>query len=381
MRIIVLSIEGLQPAFLGPYGNEWVETPTFDRWAAAGVVFDQHFADVPEVSAANRSWPSGLHSGVSRNKAPDLIRQLIQAGLSVLRIGPSADGFGTSGDRWIPAVEHKDPLSLAVTRRRVRAALKKLEQRESSLIWVELDALLPPWNVATEFWDQYSQQSTHDDDDFQVTEPWFEQLPHQIDASDNETWVRIQSTYAAAVSQLDAALGELMADAATQYAEETIWIITSPFGLPLGVHGAVGLPSSLHLELVHLPLIIAWPNGDHAGRRVHALTQPMDLAPTIAGLFGVPWQTDCSLVSGQSVLRLVESRSARIRSHAISIDSRGGYSVRSPNWCLLHQAEHPDKLFVKPDDRWEVNDLAQHNPGICDELQAVYSQHFIRAAK
>ena len=38
MRVLVLVVDGLQAAYLGPYGNEWIDTPTLDQWAAAGVV-------------------------------------------------------------------------------------------------------------------------------------------------------------------------------------------------------------------------------------------------------------------------------------------------------------------------------------------------------
>jgi hypothetical protein len=47
MRAIVVVADGLQIAALGPYGNERVATPNFNRLATAAVVFDQHFADGP----------------------------------------------------------------------------------------------------------------------------------------------------------------------------------------------------------------------------------------------------------------------------------------------------------------------------------------------
>ena len=67
VHIVVVSIDALQPAYLGAYGNEWIETPTFDGWAARGVVFDQHFADV---------------SGTTLKGDAELFAQLSDAGLS-----------------------------------------------------------------------------------------------------------------------------------------------------------------------------------------------------------------------------------------------------------------------------------------------------------
>src|SRR5688572_25062845 len=61
MRAIVLSMRGCHLAYLGCYGNTWVSTPALDRLAAAGVVFDQHLADVPETVAARCAWRDGRH--------------------------------------------------------------------------------------------------------------------------------------------------------------------------------------------------------------------------------------------------------------------------------------------------------------------------------
>ena len=62
MHIVLLNIDGLQPAYLGAYGCEWIDTPTSDRWAAAGVVFDQHFADTLRDETA--------HSNADRAREP-----------------------------------------------------------------------------------------------------------------------------------------------------------------------------------------------------------------------------------------------------------------------------------------------------------------------
>ena len=39
-NVICLVIDGLQPAFLGAYGNTWIATPQFDHLAAESFVCD-----------------------------------------------------------------------------------------------------------------------------------------------------------------------------------------------------------------------------------------------------------------------------------------------------------------------------------------------------
>ena len=45
MRALVILVRNLTCGYLGSYGNEWVATPTLDRLAAEGIVFDQHYAE------------------------------------------------------------------------------------------------------------------------------------------------------------------------------------------------------------------------------------------------------------------------------------------------------------------------------------------------
>ena len=47
MTILLLDIPGLQLAYLGCYGNDWVATPNLDRLASEGVLFDAHYLGRP----------------------------------------------------------------------------------------------------------------------------------------------------------------------------------------------------------------------------------------------------------------------------------------------------------------------------------------------
>src|SRR5439155_10403244 len=74
MKALVIIVRGLHLGYLGCYGNEWIATPGFDRLAAEGAVFDQHFADWPSAEGAMRAWQTARYvfPGVAAESAASL---------------------------------------------------------------------------------------------------------------------------------------------------------------------------------------------------------------------------------------------------------------------------------------------------------------------
>src|SRR5262245_17140195 len=62
MKAVLLMVRGLSAGYVGCYGNEWLATPTLDRLAAEGVVFDQHFVDRPDPMGADYAFRTGRYS-------------------------------------------------------------------------------------------------------------------------------------------------------------------------------------------------------------------------------------------------------------------------------------------------------------------------------
>src|SRR5262245_57672972 len=178
MKAVLVNIDALQPAYLGPYGNEWFETPTFDRLAAGGVVFDQHFADMPSADA--QSWRTGRHAGLPLETASDLYRTLEENGARIAQV---------SRGRRMPFAE--------------------LAAADRALVKLDLANLLPPWKLpAKTLAPFFASEPADEDEETPPLEPWLEALPSQID--DDEAFARIQNTYAAAVAHLDAQLAKIV---------------------------------------------------------------------------------------------------------------------------------------------------------------------------
>jgi arylsulfatase A-like enzyme len=252
-------------------------------------------------------------------------------------------------------------------------SLKKLARRDGSLLWVELGTTLPPWDVPRDFQEPYFQAACDEDDEDEDDETEavegtaetsseepapLEPLPSPplgpADMGDDELYERMQSTYAAAVSYVDAGIGLLREKAG----DGTVFLVTSDQGFPLGEHGIIGTAGAApHDELIHLPLLVCLPGEAHAGRRVARLTQAVDLAPTLAEAFGL----HAPDAHGHSLWPLLRGEAEQVRAYAVAGET--ALCLRTPDWSLQLPAEtgRRPQLFVKPEDRSEVNDVAQHH--------------------
>jgi hypothetical protein len=310
MKILVVEASALHLGFIGCYGNEWVATPNLDRLAAEGIVFDQHIAD-----------------GCRPEPGP---------GIHIAKIS-GVDDFARQALRTIRSAVAADPATL----------------------WIEGPDLTPPWRLPADLLTSYAEEET---DEPPLTDPEAGLTP-----LDSDSFARLQATYAAVVTCFDAQLGRVIDHLPENgQLDQLLFGVTARYGLPLGEHGLTGMARAwLHEELVHLPLIIRLPGGEHAGSRVGALTQPADLLPTFREFLGVDPETS----QGHSVWPVIRGAAESVRPYAVStcrIGESEEWLLRTPDRAFLLPIGIPEsdpprrpQLFVKPDNRWEVNNLAQ----------------------
>jgi len=404
MKAVVLILRGCPAGWLGAYGNEWVVTPHLDRLAAESVVFDRHITDCPLPEAANRAWLGGDSA---------ILSALADAGVKTILVRANhveTDALDRYYARWGEVFdarpEEADPSPLDALLRSLPRLLERMAELPSFLLWIEIDRLLPPWEVNAEVFRAYLEHEQHDAEDIQTSKesvasdtsennedrgPEAKTIPEPMDeepvaplsdpptglfdSDDPDARLWLATSFGAVVTSLDSELGELFEIFRSHGLDRSAtWIITSDFGYPLGEHGQIGVFRPwLHEELVHLPLFMYLPESAEAGRRVHGFTQPEDIASTLLELFrGGPMgrQTLLSLARGE----VEELREAAITSFHLGIAAER--SVRTNEWCYISPVVVPNgeqrtpQLFQKPDDRWEVNDLLLRNIEIGDELEA-----------
>lgn len=399
MKAIVVIARGLQLGALGGYGNQWIDTPALDSLAAEGIVFDQHFADNADPAGARRAWRSGCYhfppdSETANAARPDLLAALRQQGIHTCLIvdesRSSASEFAGGWDTIERVSAAEGQMALDAVLEAAGAALERLERRENWLLWIDLAALIPPWNVPAEFQEGYfSEEMGEDEEENDAVEEHEEveesepltlltELPAgPIDREDDHLYLSLQTSYAAVVSYLDRGIGQLLqALDGLEDGGSILLTVTTDAGQNLGEHGIVGACRPwLHDEWIHLPLLMRLPIAAETGRRISALTQAVDLAPTLAEWFQAP----LAVCHGRSLLPLVRGEVESIRSFAcagLQVGEAIEYALRTPEWALLlpikpsaDDAERAPQLYVKPDDRWEVNNVLQHHLELAEQLE------------
>jgi arylsulfatase A-like enzyme len=410
MKVLVLTARGLQLGLIGCYGNLWVGTPSLDALAAEGIAFDSHLADAADPAGARRAWRSGRYhfppapdtTAPPAADGPDLIASLREQGVyTCLIVDDSREahaGFEAGWDEVRRGTPADGATPLESTLEAAHAALEGLAGRDRWLVWVDLATPLPPWDVPEEFLTPYFEDEPAEEDNDEDEEaaedevgeegdeldeeeepltPVTDVAPGPIDAEDDTLYLSLQSTCAAAVSYLDAGIGDLLeALRALDEKGEVLVLVTGDRGQALGEHGMVGpVRPWLHDEVLHLPLLVRMPGAAEAGRRVPALTQNVDVAPTLADLFGVPLPG----AHGHSLMPLIRGEAEEVRAYAcagVAVEGGVEWCLRTPEWSLLLPLQpHPEdggrgpQLYVKPDDRWEVNNVLQHHLDLADSLE------------
>jgi arylsulfatase A-like enzyme len=189
---------------------------------------------------------------------------------------------------------------------------------------------------------------------------------------------QMRATYSGMISEVDAALGQVVAhlDETDQW-KDTLVIFTSDHGEQLGDHYLLG-KIGYHDESFRIPLVIKDPDApaDAAGRIEDAFTESVDVMPTILDWLGGDIPRACD---GHSLLPLVSGEKPEDwRTHlfyeydfrdvfysrpqsalGMPIDDCSLCVVQDANWKYVHFAALPPLLFDLRRDPHGFDNLAE----------------------
>ncbi len=379
---ICLIVDRLSAGFLGAYGNTWVRTPAFDRLAAESFLFDQAIIDSPRLDQLYQSFWHGTHAAskprdkssanlMARLAARDVASVLLADDPSVRELDDTRD-FAKSIE---VEISETDAACEAIEQTHLAdffaAAIETLADVDGpSLTWLHTRGMSAPWDAPLEFRNAYA-----DEDD--PAPPTGAQVPSRRlpPDFDPDELLGLVHCYAGQVTLWDTCLGALL-DALddSPARDDTLLVLLSARGFPLGEHLHVGAgDDALYGELIHVPWLIRFPDGQAASLRASLLVQPCDLFPTLLGW----WECDApaaSVAGRANLIDLASNADAAIRNRAIVTGGDGQWAIRTPAWHLRHPKRGRAELFRKPDDRWEVNDVADLCPEVVEMLSGVFHE-------
>ncbi|HUT92806.1 MAG TPA: sulfatase-like hydrolase/transferase [Thermoguttaceae bacterium] len=379
MNAIVLVIDRLHAGYVGAYGNAWVATPSLDRLAVESVVFDQCLIESPRLESLCRSYWQGRHPlggaelADDRPALPSLLRS---AGVTTTLLTdepavarhPLAGSFDSLVElprpELVEVAAEIDETHLAGCFARLVDWLES--PREPFLVWCHLSGLGGPWDAPLEFRARYAEEDDPDPPDSAAVP--CEMLPSDYDP---DQLLGISQAYAGQVSLLDVCVGALVEALADGPAgRDSLFVLASARGFPLGEHRRVGAyDGSLYGELVHVPLWMRFPDSLGEAVRTPALVRAADLWRTVLDWWGIadlPQSPDAA-----SLMPLAREEVESIRDRVCLVAGGTERAIRTPAWFLREAAE--PELFAKPDDRWEVNDVADRCQEVVDLLRSAYA--------
>jgi arylsulfatase A-like enzyme len=384
-NILVVVVDGLRASALGAYGNTTFSTPSLDQFAAESLLFDWCYAGSPELSEIYRAlWYSVSRADEPARGSPSLPGLFDEHGYATLLFSgePELNGLAAEvgfGDIHCCADQLQSRNSKATDLSETAlsiffatAADKIREQSAASkpqFVWLHTRGMYGPWDAPLDL-----QEALLDETDpppiASVTPPDF----HTNAGDDPDAVFRYSCAYAAQIMAFDACWAEFITPMLASSPDEWLVIFMGARGFPLGEHQRVGgVDSRLYADQLHVPWLIRFPDGLAGLARVNGLTSHVDVLPTIAEWLNPGAKLESKAFEGLSALQFASGSTRSWRS-ALCSKSTTSHAIRTESWCLredVDASKSSPELYVRPDDRWEANDVAKLLPDTVEELRSM----------
>jgi len=356
-------MDALRPSMLGTYGNTWFDTPALNRFAAGSLVYEQCTADTPDPVQGLANLVSGQHfCQPQRPKTSPM--EAVDPGPTLLIASDTKclpaiyDQFDRVIDVELPEGEElASDLETTQLAAFFASAIQEIQRIESeSLIMLYCGSLATNWDAPYDIRMQLADEEDPDPSrNFRAVD---EQFNERVD--DPDQLLDFQIAYGAQVIVFDQLLEVFQNQiAANPVTRNSLVSLMSLRGYPLGEHGVVGFyRNQLFNESLHVPLMLHFPDGSHRGRS-QRLVQTGSLFEFLAKWHG---GKSASCFPELAVDSLWPDCTSEVVISGMESESQPHHSIQTHKWKLIRG--NSKKLFVRPDDRWEYNDVA----GLCSEI-------------
>ena len=423
MRILYLDLDTTRPDHLGCYGYQRNTSPNIDRIAKQGVRFDRYYcSDAPCLPSrtALMTGMFGIHTGVvghggvgadMRTEGPErgfrdrlwhesLPGVLRAGGMKTTLISPFAERHTT----WSFYAGFTEMHNTG------KGGLESAEEvTPTALDWIKRNAEKDDWYLHVNYWDPHTPYRApesfgnpfesdplpdwateelleehwmlagpHTAQDFGMynnhESPKFPRAPGEVRG--HEGFRRMIDGYDCGIRYMDGHIGQILdALESAGVLDECAIIVSADHGENLGELGLYGEHATADEITCRIPMIVRWPGGP-TGAAEDGLRYNLDLAPTLAELFGVG---SSDLWDGESFAGALRGTDAPRREYLVLSQCAhvAQRSVRFGDYLYMrtyHDGFHPhfsdEMLFDLARDPHETRNLASERVDLCKD--AVY---------
>jgi len=364
-NIIICVLDAARVDHFGCYGYQRETTPNVDEIAKESYIFQNHFCQYPSTLPSTASlftaeYPDthGVTDPPFETHADDVIEFQPEPEFT-FPIGLEAAGYKTV---LFSANSRASPISgigLGFQEAYYHQGIKKHKQNgehsfSPSLITTTFNDWLAkngdakffaylhftpphePYRQPDEFTDVFK-DSIPPDFDAADHIPFRYLFPIKIDYSLQKTlplpkWI---NEYDANLRYSDWGVGEVVRLLKKKdLLEKTIFIVTSDHGEAMGEHGYIWHSEGIYNEVTHIPCVIRLPGKAKASKKLGAITQTIDILPTIYDLLRIPFPVN--EVQGKSLVPLMFGHVEKIHDYSFSRSfDPSKYMIRDERYALL----------------------------------------------
>ncbi|MDR0390918.1 MAG: hypothetical protein LBH59_03350 [Planctomycetaceae bacterium] len=345
--MICISVDGLHSGMIGAYGNGWIQTPAFDSLAVRSVVFDRYYAaSVNLLDNFDLFW------------ADSWLYQFAQNDGNTILITDDNNIFNHANTQFAKKYKIESQTDEVVEDAEDTTFFKifttlidQVVERGNSgsgqhyCIWTHLCGFRGVWDFP------FSYRERHRDEE--------DPLPYQgsevprFDRCNPDELQAVMEAYSGGISLLDDMLAGLL-DSIESCIDcgKTVLAVFGTRGFSLGEHKKIGANYELFGENIHLPLFIRLPNNASSTMRISELLNPADLADFFNSI-------SKNQIESSKILQLTKEIKTSPQHEILQIKGKNNeVALVTPNWFIRRNEEGKINIYVKPDDRWEINNVS-----------------------
>jgi arylsulfatase len=382
-NVVLISIDTLRPDRLGIYGYGRPTSPRLDAWAREhAVAFDAAIAAAPWTLPSHVSMLTGLSAfrhGVNFvDPAPAELLTLAEmvgaSGYSTLAV--TGGGYLAP---WVGLHQGFDRFAYWRHRRGPREQAELASNVDRARAWLRVNAERPfflffhtyevhaPYEPRQPYFARFNESALElpasgvgqsgggiaaESGFVSVFTPIWgrpsKERPRGDGPLPRAALPLLDALYESGIAYADQEIGRLLETLHELGIDRhTLVIITSDHGEALGENGLAGHAYLYDFNL-RVPLLLALPNGDHAGTRVAAQVQSIDIVPTVLEALGI---RQPETIDGRSLLPLLSGTPPAPRAAwsyaaqsnhgiALRLDDGFKYVFNNDAWPPAHGQEH-----------------------------------------